>query len=59
MNSEIIKQAHFELEQEQFREAVEKYKQKLREKRTLWDKLFPWRVVFIRKGELNDRRESG
>ena len=53
MNLELVKkQALLELEEEQFREEVEKYKTKLREHRSIWDKLFPYKILIIKKGEV-------
>lgn len=40
-----------EIEHETFRAAVEEYKRKLKEQ-SLWDKIFPWRIVFIKKEKL-------
>ena len=48
----IIAQAKAEYEAEKFREAVEKYKEKLRQKRTVWDRLFPWRIVIVRRTDV-------
>jgi hypothetical protein len=42
-------QAESEFKAEIFRREVEKYKQKLREKKTLWDQIFPWKIIVIRK----------
>lgn len=42
--SKIEQVAKQEVEQENFREAVDKYKDKL--KQPLWRKLFPWKVIF-------------
>jgi hypothetical protein len=44
----IRHQATVEFEHELFRAAVDKYKEKLR-KRSWFDRIFPWRIVFIRK----------
>lgn len=50
MNLEQIKrQAEEEFKHELFREAVEKYKAKLRQRKTLWDRIFPWRIIILRK----------
>lgn len=46
---EIRKAAEQELREEQFRAAVEKEKDRLRNRRPLWDKLFPYKVVLIKK----------
>ena len=48
---EIKKQAKAELEQERFREAVDKYKEELRLRKPFWDKFFPWKIVIINKKE--------
>ena len=54
MNIEAIKeQAKKELDDEEFRSKVEKYKNKLREKRSLIDIIFPYRIIIIKKGEKN------
>lgn len=45
----IIEQAKKEIEQEEFRAEVEKLKTKLRQKKRLWDKVFPWKVSIKRK----------
>ena len=47
----IDAQARREIEEEAFRAAVERHKQKLREKRTLWDRIFPWKIIVIKKGK--------
>lgn len=49
----IITQAKLEIEQEDFRVAVEKCKVNLRLKRSLWSRIFPWKIVIIRKGLSN------
>lgn len=54
--AEIKLQAERELKEELFREAVEKYKTKLREKRSFWDRIFPWKIIVIRKGQTNGSR---
>lgn len=46
---EIMKQAEAEIREEQFRAAVELAKAKIRKRRPFWDRVFPWRVVFISK----------
>jgi len=48
---DIIEQAKKEIQEEDFREAVELQKKKLREKKTLWDKIWPWKILVIKKGE--------
>lgn len=47
------KQAEQEFQHELFREAVEKHKQKLREYRPIWDRIFPWRILIVKKESLN------
>lgn len=47
----IKKQAMEELKEEKFRKEVEKYKQKLKERRTLWEKLFPFKIIIIRRNQ--------
>jgi len=49
----VKKQAKAELEVEAFAAAVEKYKEKLRNKKSLWDRIFPWKIVILRKGDIN------
>jgi len=45
----VRRQAVKELKDERFHEAVEKEKDKLRKKRKLWDVIFPYSVVFVKK----------
>lgn len=45
----IMAQAIIEYKAEVYRQAVEKYKEKLRTKRSFWDRVFPWKIVIIRK----------
>ena len=45
----IMRQAKLELEEELFREKVEAYKQKLRQKRSFWDIIFPYKILIIKK----------
>ena len=50
MDLEKIKiQAKSELKEEQFREAVEKYKHKLKKKKNFWDSVFPYKLILIKK----------
>ena len=46
---EVKKSAKKELEEELFREAVVRYKEKLKTKRSLWDLIFPYKIVLIKK----------
>ena len=46
----IKKKALEEIKDEDFRTAVEKYKQKLRNKKSLLDVLFPYKIIIIKKG---------
>ncbi len=55
--NEIKLQAEKEFKEELFRDAVERHKQKLREKKTVWDIIFPWKIIIIKKGENNVRRK--
>lgn len=48
---EIKKQAELELQLEEFREAVDKYKAKLK-KRKWWHNFVPFKIVIIRRSEL-------
>ncbi len=50
----VIEQAEIELKEEEFRQAVEVYKVKLRrkQKESLLSKLFPYKIVFIRRDKL-------
>lgn len=45
----VIRRAKEELAAESFREAVEKEKTRLRNRRPLLDRLIPFRIVFIPK----------
>ena len=48
---EIKKQARKEIEEDDYRQAVDKYKEKLRDKRKFWNKVFPWKIIIIRKDQ--------
>ena len=48
--SEIKKQAELEYQQELFRKAVDEYKAKLRTKRTIWEIVFPYKIMVVKKG---------
>lgn len=50
----IAEQAKKEIEEEEFRIEVEKLKSKLRQKRRLWDMVFPWKISIKRKENKND-----
>lgn len=50
----VIEQAENEFNEELFREAVERYKKKLKERKSIWDKIFPWKIIIIRKEQKND-----
>lgn len=45
----VREQAEKEYQEELFRAAVERYKQRLRERKSLWDKIFPWKILIVRK----------
>ncbi|MHC4616790.1 MAG: hypothetical protein ACYTEQ_03455 [Planctomycetota bacterium] len=47
--TEVRRQAQEEYQQELFKAAVESQKQKLRERRSFWDRIFPFRIVIVRK----------
>lgn len=47
--NKIKEQALNELKEEEFREAVEKMKFKLKNKKNIWDKIFPYRLIIVRK----------
>lgn len=50
MDIEKVKQqAMFEIKEEDFRKEVEKVKQKIRSKCSFWDKVFPYKVLIIKK----------
>lgn len=49
---EIRKSAENELYNEMFRQAVDEYKIKLKTKKSFWDKIFPYKIMVIKKGEL-------
>jgi hypothetical protein len=50
MNLEKIKQqAQKEINEELFRNAVEKEKERIRKKQTFWDKLIPFKIIVIKK----------
>lgn len=46
---EIMKQAEEEVRQERFRAEVEMVKEKIRKRRPIWDWLFPFRIVIVKK----------
>ena len=41
--------ALLEYEEEKFRELVEEEKDRLRQHKSLWDRVFPWKLFIIRK----------
>ena len=45
----VKEQAQKEIEEEDYRIAVEEMKEKLRRKLTLWDRLFPWKIIIVKK----------
>jgi hypothetical protein len=51
MKNSIREQALKEIEEENARAAIDAYKAKLREQKW-YHKIFPWRIVFIRKEKL-------
>ena len=47
----IKDQAEKELKEEEFREAVDKMKESMKNKKSLWNKLFPYKLIILRKEE--------
>lgn len=54
---EIELQALKELDEESFREQVEKHKEYLRSKKSRWDKLFPYLIIIIKRRKINGRHQ--
>ena len=50
--NDIMKQAHAEIEAENSRAAVNQAKIKIRNKGSFWNKVFPWKIVFVKKSEI-------
>lgn len=46
---EVKTTAKVELRREKFREAVEKEKERLRYKKSLWERIFPWKIIIKRR----------
>lgn len=46
---EIKAQALKEIKEDQFKAAVEKEKQRLLTKKSFWDKVWPWKIIILRK----------
>lgn len=49
--NKIREQAQKELEEERYRAAVDKEKERLRNKKSLWDRIFPYKIIILKKGE--------
>ncbi len=50
LNAEVIlNQARIELRHEEFRAAIEKEKERLRNKKSFFSKLFPFKIIIIRR----------
>lgn len=50
VNIEKIKlQAEKEIKEEMFKKRVDEYKTKLKEKRNMWDRIFPYKLLIIKK----------
>ncbi len=47
--SKVKKQAQIEIYEEDFAEAVEDYKIKIRTRKSFFDKIFPWKILIVRK----------
>ena len=45
----IEEQAQRELYEERFRAAVDKEKERLRNKKSIWDRVFPYKIIVIKK----------
>jgi len=45
----VLKRALEEVAEEIFRESVEKQKAKLRDRRSLWARIFPWKIEITRR----------
>jgi hypothetical protein len=50
--AKIKKQAEQEIKEEEFRTAVEKEKERIRNSRKFWCRLFPWKLIIIRRGDV-------
>lgn len=48
----VKKAAKEELRQEEFRAAVDKYKEKLKNKRKIFNRIFPWKIIIVRKDKI-------
>lgn len=46
---EVRAMAELEIYNEKFRSAVDDYKEKLKNKKSLFDKIFPYKILVIRK----------
>lgn len=56
VNVEAAKeQALKEIREEEHRAAVDRFKRQFRDRRSLLDRLFPYRLIIVKKGETNDR----
>lgn len=49
--AEVIAQAKKEFQEELFKNEVERYKKILREKKSFWDMVFPYKLLLVKKGE--------
>jgi len=53
MDIEKVKaEARKEIDEEDFRAAVDKCKAQMRAKRTFWDKIFPYKIIITRKDKV-------
>lgn len=50
--NKVKAQAEKELEEERFRAAVDKYKERLKNKRSFWDIIFPFKIVILKKEDV-------
>ena len=46
---EILEKAKAELQETYYRRAIDKQKEKLLNKKSIWDKIFPYKLIIIRK----------
>jgi hypothetical protein len=49
---QIKKQARKEIAEEDFRKAVDEYKEKLRSRRSVWDRIMPFKIIILRKDKI-------
>ena len=52
----VKEQAKKELEEAAFQKAVEEEKDRLRKKKSFWDIIFPYKIIIIKKGDVDGFR---